>query len=270
VLTRDRASVLAMADDYGAKLVEGSSVRRARPQGWDDVARAHYIDDSLPAEERLTAAVVRAEEVVIPAQKEIRDFLRRGNIQCRARRNGSGDIENVGREQWGGLRLCSFEGRDIAVPVNSESDPLPLAGSLADYLSGSVPANGTPAVWVDLEFSAEQVTRLWRPNESSVVDSASLSVELGVRAEEAPVPPPAVCVEQNHRAAYARRVEEFRKTHPGRNPPVQNTKSGLQGDREWATAKGISRPDITKWRREVLGEQKGGRPKNPTRNSAQK
>ena len=57
VLTRDRASVLAMADDYGASWVgiEGNSVTRVRPQGWDDVAS--MIDESLPAEERVRAAV---------------------------------------------------------------------------------------------------------------------------------------------------------------------------------------------------------------------
>ena len=142
VLTRDKASVLAMADDYGAVWieVEGKHVERVRPQGRDDVARAYRIDESIPAEERMRAAVLKSTEDVIPAEKEIRDFLRRGYIQCQARRNGSGDIENVGREQWGGLRFYSFEGRDVAVPVNAEVDRLQCR-SLADYLSGSVPAN---------------------------------------------------------------------------------------------------------------------------------
>jgi hypothetical protein len=168
VLTRDRALVLAMADDYGASWVgvEGNSVTRVRPQGWDDVAGV--IDKSLPAEERVKAAVLRANVVMIPALKEIHGFLRSGDIQCQARRNGSGDIENVGREQWGGLRIRSFgglrirsfEGRDIAVPVTSEADRL-QPRSLADYLSGSVPANDTPTVWVDPVFSAEQATKLW-------------------------------------------------------------------------------------------------------------
>jgi hypothetical protein len=270
VLTRDKASVLAMAKDYGSLWVdvEGKGVERVRPQGWDDVA--WVIAESLPAEERLTAAVVRAGMSVIPAMKEIREFLRSGDLQCQARRNGSGDIENVGREQWGGLRPCSFEGRDFAVPVNSVADSL-LPRSLPDYLSGGVPANETPTVWVDLVFSAEQAMRRWRPNENSVVDPGSLFGELGVRSEESPVPPPEVCLEQPNRAAYVRRVEEFRNAHQGRNPPVQTTQSGLlQGDREWATANGISRFDITQWRREVLGEQKGGRPKNSAGNSAKK
>jgi hypothetical protein len=134
----------------------------------------------------MRAAVLKSTEDVIPAEKEIRDFLRRGYIQCQARRNGSGDIENVGREQWGGLRLCSLEGRDIAVPVNSEADPLPLARSLTDYLSGSVPASDTPAVWVDLEFCAEQAMRLWpllESNEFSESPNARVRAQGGRHAD---------------------------------------------------------------------------------------
>jgi hypothetical protein len=272
VLTRDKASVLAMADDYGAVWieVEGKHVERVRPQGWGDVARAYRIDESLPAKERMRAAVLKSTEDVIPAEKEIRDFLRRGYIQCQARRNGSGDIENIGREQWGGLRFYSFEGRDVAVPVNAEVDRLQQCRSLADYLSGSVPANDTPTVWVDPVFPAEQAMRLWGPIESSVVDSGNPSSELGVRTEEAPAPPPAVCVEQTHRAAYVRRVAKFQKDHSGRNPPVQKTKDGSEGDREWAANEGISRGEITRLRRELLKTKRGRPSKNPAENSSKK
>jgi hypothetical protein len=269
VETRDKASVLAMADDYGAVWVEveGKHVERVRPQGWDDVA--YYVDGSLPAEERLTAAFVRANRLVIPAMKKIRESLRRGDIQCQARRNGSGDIENVGREQWGGLRLCSFEGRDIAVPVNSVADSL-LLRSLHDYLSVGVPANETPTVWVDLVFSAEQAMKRWPPNENSVVDPGSLFGELAVRAEEPAASSPEVCVEEAHRLAYGRRVAEFQNDHLGRNPPVQKTKGGLEGDREWAAHEGISRDEITKLRRELLKTKLGRPPKNSAEDSAKK
>jgi hypothetical protein len=269
VLTRDRASVRAMADDYGASWVdvEGKRVERIQPQGWDNVA--WVSDESFPAEEELIAAVVRADMFVIPAMKEIREFLRSGDIQCQARRNGSGDIENVGREQWGGLRICSFEGRDIAVPVNSVAGSL-LSRSLSDYLSGGVPANETPTTWVDLVFSAEQAMRLWPPNENSVVDPGSLSGERGVRAEEPSVLSPEVCMEEAHRVAYVRRVAEFQKDHPDQNPPVQKTKGGLEGDREWAAHEGISRDEITRLRRELLKTERGRPRKNSAENSAKK
>jgi len=164
VLTRDEASVRAMAGDYGASWVgvDGNSDTRVRPQGWDDVAGT--IDESLPAEEKVRAAVLKASVVVIPAMEEIRGFLRGGELQCQARRNGSGDIETIGCEQWGGLRICSPDGRDIAVPVTSEFDVL-VRRPPAHYLSGSVAANDTPTVWVDLVFAAEQARKLWPPHD---------------------------------------------------------------------------------------------------------
>jgi hypothetical protein len=262
VLTRDRAAVLPMVDDYGARLIEGNSVKRIRPQGWDDVALAYYIDGSLPVEERLAAAVVRADRFVIPAKNEIYDRLREAKIYAQARRNGSGDIETIGPEQWGGLRFCSLEGRDIALPVDPERSPYPLACSLAAYLSGSVPAGDTPTVWVDPVFSAEEAMRLWPPKASSVGDAGSLPGEPSERTDEAPVPPPEICIEQaDGRLAYVRRIADFRKSHSGRNPPVQDTMDGLEGDREWATRNSISRSEITRLRGELL-KTKLGRPKS--------
>jgi hypothetical protein len=76
----------------------------------------------------------------------------------------------------------------------------------------------------------------------------------GIEAAESTGSPKA-----EHRAAYVRRVAEFDKDHPGRIPPVQITKSGLEGDREWAIREGISRDEITKFRREIL-KTKLGRP----------
>jgi hypothetical protein len=67
------------------------------------------------------------------------------------------------------------------------------------------------------------------------------------------------------RSAYEARVAAFQAEH-GRNPPIQNTKQGVEGDREWATKNGVSREHLTEWRHELLGKQKGGRPK--TENSA--
>jgi len=147
---------------------------------------------------------------------------------------------------------------------------LPLARSLGAYLSGSVPATDTPTAWTDPVFAAEQAMRLWRPNESSVVDPRNLSGESGVGVEESPVPPPEVCIEQAHRMTYDQRVAEFRKDHSGRNPPVQTTKDGLEGDREWAVRNGISRDEIARLREECLKTTLGRPPKNSTENSAKK
>jgi hypothetical protein len=60
--------------------------------------------------------------------------------------------------------------------------------------------------------------------------------------------------------AYKRRVAGFRKR--GRTPPIQTTKDGEKGDREWAVANGVSRDIIKKWRLELLGTQARGRPRN--------
>lgn len=69
------------------------------------------------------------------------------------------------------------------------------------------------------------------------------------------------------RLAYEAHVAEFRAEH-GRDPPLQTTKEGILGDREWATQNGISRDTVTRFRREMFGRKIGGRPKNQSGNSA--
>jgi hypothetical protein len=158
VLTRDSEAVLSMVDDYGGVCVDlntGASTP-IQSQTWDDVSRA-------PAEENVRGAVLRAELCVIPAQEEIYSSLRRGELDGWARTNGSGDIVKVEPIQWAGLRFRAHDGHDIAVPVDSEQSPLPLPRSLADSLSGSVPATSMPTVWPDPLFPAEQAMRLWPP-----------------------------------------------------------------------------------------------------------
>jgi len=161
VLTRDIEAVLSMVNDYGGCLVEGDKVMRIQPQTWDDVMRAYSIDDSLRKEEQAANAVVKAELFLIPAQEEIYSSLRRGEIDAWGRPNGSSDIAKIAPIQWAGLRFRALEGHDIAVPVDSEENPLPLPRPLADYLSGSVPATSTPTVWPDPLFPAEQAAKLW-------------------------------------------------------------------------------------------------------------
>lgn len=70
------------------------------------------------------------------------------------------------------------------------------------------------------------------------------------------------------RLDYERRVADFRERC--RVPPLQTTKDGEQGDREWAAANGVPRDDIEAWRRELLGEKAPGRgrPRNRQENNS--
>jgi hypothetical protein len=165
VLTRDSDAVLSTVTHYGGWLVKGDTVARIQPQTWDDVIRAYSIDESLPKEEKAAEAVVRAKLFVIPAQQQIYSCLRRVAIDSWARPNGSGDIVKITPIQWAGLRFRGFKGHDIAVPVDSEQNPLPLPQPLGDYLSGSVPPTSMPTVWPDPLFLAEQAMKLWPPRD---------------------------------------------------------------------------------------------------------
>jgi hypothetical protein len=69
-----------------------------------------------------------------------------------------------------------------------------------------------------------------------------------------------------NRSDYELRVANFRTKH-GRDPPVQTTKAGILGDREWAVLNGVPRATLAQWRRELLGHQKGGRPKTSFKSS---
>jgi hypothetical protein len=46
-------------------------------------------------------------------------------------------------------------------------------------------------------------------------------------------------MEIDKRLAYANRVAEFREQ--GTTPPLETTKDGIKGDREWATEMDVSR-----------------------------
>ncbi len=164
--------MLGMADDYGMVIVdaERDRVSLARPKSWDDVVREHAVsrglsaEDTLSAEEKMAIAVVTAEMAIIPAQREIYSSLRRGALVAWARPNGSGDIVQISLIQWAALRFRSHDGRDIAIPVDSEHRSL-LRRALPDYLDGSVPATSSPTAWPDPLFSADQAMRLWPPSE---------------------------------------------------------------------------------------------------------
>jgi hypothetical protein len=161
VLTRDRDAVLAMSDPYGMVLVDGDNVTRSQPASWDDVLRRYAIGDAQPTEENLASAVFRGETEIIPARREIYAALRRGDLHSWARPNGTGDAVQIGSLEWIGLRLRSLDGRDIAIPVDAEHNPLPLPYSHAEYLNGAVPGASTPRAWPDPLFAAEDAMRFW-------------------------------------------------------------------------------------------------------------
>jgi len=65
----------------------------------------------------------------------------------------------------------------------------------------------------------------------------------------------------NTQRAYIERVAEFQKS--GRPPPLETTKAGVLGDRQWATANGISREILQALRKEFLATPpRRGRPPN--------
>lgn len=70
------------------------------------------------------------------------------------------------------------------------------------------------------------------------------------------------------RQKYIDRVAEFKEK--GRLPPIQTTKDGIIGDREWAVANRVSRDDIKKLRDELLPTRSLGRRPNSAGNSAGK
>jgi hypothetical protein len=66
--------------------------------------------------------------------------------------------------------------------------------------------------------------------------------------------------------AYKQRIAECEKR--GKTPPLETTKNGTTGDREWAAANKVPRTKIAAWRTELLAERKRGRPQNSAKNSA--
>jgi hypothetical protein len=80
-------------------------------------------------------------------------------------------------------------------------------------------------------------------------------------SERSAAPSPAAAGESDPaRRKYDERVAEHQRLHGGA-PPLETTKSGVQGDREWAVQNGVSRPVVEKWHRELPGARGRGAPK---------
>ena len=140
---------------------------------WNDVIAEYELNPPVPpaAENReLVNAMIRSLELT-KATQAIYSALQRGTLEGHARHNGSGDVERIAPAVWTRLKIQGIAGHDIAVPIDVKDEPLPLLRSVEDFLSGSVPADLKPTVWVDPEFSAEAAVRLWPA--AYATDSAS-------------------------------------------------------------------------------------------------
>ena len=196
VLTRNQAAVLAMVDTYGViGVFENHTVARLAPADIDVVMIAFCIDPTLPwGEEKAAMAVVRSERV-IEAKNEMYQALRRGELDARARRNGTGDVETIVPGQWLSLKFKSWNGHDLAVPIDIGQDELNLPRAFEDYIGGGVPPDILPAVWPDPHFSASQVLQIWPRHEPKQV---ALAIEAPSRSadksalSEPPEPPDSV------------------------------------------------------------------------------
>jgi hypothetical protein len=159
VLTRDEAAVLSMADIYGmVAILEDGTVSPCVAEDMDAVAIAYCRDETVATS---TRTVVLRSQRVIAKRNAIYQALRRGQLEARARRNGTGDVETIARDQWLSLIFRSWDGHDLAVPINIGQDALKLPRALEDYLEGNVPSEMLPAVWPDPHFIASQVLQAW-------------------------------------------------------------------------------------------------------------
>jgi hypothetical protein len=173
VLTRDKGAVLPMSATYGlVGVFEDGTVSRLAPEDMDAVTLAYCTDPNLPAgEERAVTAVARSERV-IAVKDAIYQALRRGTLEACARRNGTGDVEKIASNQWLSLKFQSWNGHDLAVPIDIEADVLDLPRTFENYVGGRVPANIVPTVWPDPLFIEDQVMQLWPSCKSAQMEAA--------------------------------------------------------------------------------------------------
>jgi hypothetical protein len=172
-----------MVDTY-IGVFEDHTVARLAREDIDAVRIAYCIDPTLPpGEETAATAMVRGDRV-IAAMHKIYRALRRGALEARARRNGAGDVETITPNQWLSLKFQSWNGHDLAVPINVEQDLLDLPRAFEDYVGGRVPADFLPAVWPDPHLIANQVLQIWPCHEPTRLAPA---VDVPPRSADEPV-----------------------------------------------------------------------------------
>ena len=94
VLVRDLSPVVAMTESYGATAFsEDGKSRTIVPEDLSTVMTGYCTDTKLPlGQESIRETVLRSQRA-IAAKEKIYRALRRGDLEGRARRNGTGDVE---------------------------------------------------------------------------------------------------------------------------------------------------------------------------------
>jgi hypothetical protein len=203
---------------------------------------------------------------------------------------GIGELaRNLGRSTAGRLEVDEAEATRILHHLCEWYDRGEFGDDEIFVLSADPPSFAPAKQRINGEFGAEIPPLIWResvllrrPAVRRYLDGCGLAGaprvlaewDFGGGSEGAAKPEPAAAASDaitrpaslDKRTTYEMRVAEIRQ-QCGRVPPLQTTKSGLQGDREWAAANGIARAEIKKWRHDLLGRQSRGRPKNSTGNS---
>jgi hypothetical protein len=251
VLTRDRKTVLPMIDTYGMWIIEDGTTSRFIPEDVEAVTKAYCIDETIENHEKKVRTAVARSQRVIAAKNKIYRALRQGDLEARARRNGTGDIETVAPNQWLSLKFKSWMGHDLAIPVNIEQNFLRLPHAIEKYLAGEVSADVLPAVWPDPLFIADQVLQLWRPD----VEHSRPALPPAVAAQDKKNSTSIVSVSDIKRAieeaASRLRVEGLSLSEERLLPKV---KAALPGKR-------VPRSRFREVRDEALGPRRKGRPK---------
>ena len=230
VLTRDLPTVLIMAEIYGADIVSEDGIARpAVPEDLGAVVRAYCIDPTVPPGRQKVREAVLHSQTAIRAKAEIYRALQRGELEARARRNGSGDVETIPPNQWLALRFQSWKGHDLAVPIDIDQDVLDLPRPVRDYLRGRVPADVRPAVWPDPLFRADQVTTRWLVGKQKIAPGGGEPSRSQDRPYDAPIQAPEPVTTASRPSSGELRDDGV----PG-EPTVLSRPDGIS-DRAWAT-----------------------------------
>jgi hypothetical protein len=166
-------------DGYGAiGVIKDGTVSRLVPEDIGAVMIAYCTDPTFaPGEERGGPPRGGSTKPARDCGHKIYRALRHGELELRARRNGSGDVETIASNQGLSLKFQSWNGRDLALPINVKKDNLNLPRAFEDYVNGRVPAH----VWPDPHFIAAQVLQIWPRHEPTQV---ALAVEVPTRTAD--------------------------------------------------------------------------------------
>jgi hypothetical protein len=193
------------------------------------------------------------------ADRAMVNSLRRGNVPLRGEAQEVGSFRSVPlQEVAAGLLSATGNFAEYEKTVQSRGfRRMPFeAGSVTFHKSA----------WL---FSAELAWEAFRDDLIRFELPAGVTpnpdpAEIVAPGRKEPSPSDSAPSNRKAKAAYQHRIAEFWKR--GSPPPLDTTKGGVMGDRQWAVKHGVPRADIMDWRRELLGERapRRGRPRNST------